>query len=197
HELTVADIEEDEIGAAAITFMEGFLWDPPEAKRAFVKAAEFAHKHGRSAAITLSDPFCVDRFRGEFVHLLRSGTIDTLLANLAELKSLYQTEDLNAAIEQVSRDCRLAAVTMGKNGAMAIKDGKSVWVPVYPVETVEDATGAGDLFASGFLLGAARGADMETALKLGCLCASEVISHIGARPQTNLKNLAARHGLAV
>ncbi|MEX0859372.1 MAG: adenosine kinase [Cucumibacter sp.] len=197
HELTVADIDEDEIGAATITFMEGFLWDPPEAKRAFVQAAEFAHKHGRSAAVTLSDAYCVDRFRGEFLHLLRAGTIDMLLANLAELKSLYQTDDLEAAIGQVSRDCRLAAITMGARGAMTIKDGEKVWVPVFPVEKVEDATGAGDLFAAGFLLGVARGQEMEAALKLGCLCASEVISHIGARPEANLKALAARHGLAV
>lgn len=196
HELTVDDIEESQIGAAAITFMEGFLWDPPEAKRAFVKAAEIAHKHGRSAAITLSDPFCVDRFRDEFLQLLRSGTIDTLLANLAELKSLYQTDDLNVAIEQVSKDCRLAAVTMSEHGAMVIKDGDAIAVPAFPTETVEDATGAGDLFAAGFLLGEARGQNMESALKLGCLCASEVISHIGARPEADLSALAANHGLS-
>jgi sugar/nucleoside kinase (ribokinase family) len=197
HELTVDDVDEDEIAAAAITFMEGFLWDPPEAKRAFLKAAEIAHAHGRLAALTLSDPFCVDRFRHEFLELIRSGTVDILLANLKELHALYETDDLNVAVEQAAKDCRRVAVTMSEHGAMAIADGKSLWVPAFPIDKVEDATGAGDLFAAGFLLALARGRQMEEALKLGCLSASEVITHVGARPQTSLKDLAARHGLGV
>ncbi|WP_029041009.1 adenosine kinase [Cucumibacter marinus] len=194
-ELTVNDIIEDEIGGSAITFMEGYLWDPPEAKRAFVKAAELAHKHGRSAAITLSDPFCVDRFRTEFIDLLRSGTIDTLLANEEELISLYQTATLDEAVTALKADCNRAAITRGANGAMTVVDGEVTEVPVYPVETVEDATGAGDLFASGFLYGLATGRRHHDALALGCLCAAEVITHVGARPVAHLKTLATKEGL--
>lgn len=197
HDLTENDIIEEQIGRASITFMEGYLWDPPEAKRAFVKAAHFAHKHERAAAITLSDPFCVDRFREEFLDLLRSKTCDYVFANVEELKSLYQTDDLGEAVQNIAKDAEIAAITMGADGAMAIYDGEVVTVPAFPVAKVEDATGAGDLFASGFLLGVARGQDMQSALKLGCLCASEVISHVGARPQANLLELAKEHGLTV
>lgn len=197
HDLTEADIIEDQIGRAAITFMEGYLWDPPEAKRAFVKAAHFAHKNERAAAITLSDPFCVGRFREEFLDLLRSKTCDYVFANVEELKSLYLTDDLSEAVQNIAKDTEIAAITMGADGAMAIKDGEVVTVPAFAVDHVEDATGAGDLFASGFLLGVARGQEMEEALKLGCLCASEVISHVGARPQEDLLALVKKHGLKI
>lgn len=197
HDLTEGDIAEDQIGSAAITFMEGFLWDPPEAKRAFVRAAHFAHKHERAAAITLSDPFCVDRFRSEFLDLLKSKTCDYVCANMAELKSLYETDDLHEAVQQIAQHAEVAAITMGADGAMAIKDGEVVTVPAFPVDKVVDATGAGDLFASGFLLGVARGQEMEEALKLGCMCASEIISHVGARPVEDLKELAGLNGLVV
>lgn len=197
HDLTEADILEDQIGGAAITFMEGYLWDPPEAKLAFVKAAHFAHKHERAAAITLSDPFCVNRFRDEFLDLLRSKTCDYVFANIEEAKALYETDDLHEAVQSLAKDCEIAAVTMGEQGAMAIANGEVITVPAYPVETIADATGAGDLFASGFLLGIARGQTTEEALKLGCLSASEVISHVGARPLKNLKALVQEHELAV
>lgn len=197
HELTVDDIDDEEIAGAAIVFMEGFLWDPPEAKRAFLKAAKIAHEHGRLAALTLSDPFCVDRFRHEFLELIRSGTVDILLSNLNELHALYETDDLNSAVAQVARDCRRVVVTMSEHGAMAVRDGESLWTPAFPIDELVDATGAGDLFAAGYLLATARGKEMEAALKLGCLCASEVITHIGARPLISLKELAAQHGLAV
>jgi sugar/nucleoside kinase (ribokinase family) len=197
HDLTEADMSEEQIGGAAITFMEGYLWDPPEAKRAFVKAAHFAHKHERAAAITLSDPFCVERFRDEFLDLLRSKTCDYVFANIEEIKSLYQTDDLREAVLQVAKDAEVAAITMGAEGAMAIRNGEVVSVPAFGVAQVVDATGAGDLFASGFLLGVARGQEMEEALKLGCLCASEVISHVGARPEKNLRQLAADNGLEI
>jgi sugar/nucleoside kinase (ribokinase family) len=195
HELTEADIVEDEIGGAAITYMEGFLWDPVEAKKAFVRAAHYAHKHERAAAFTLSDPFCVDRFRPEFLDLIRSKTIDYVFANVHELKSLYQTDDLGEAVREIAKDAELAAITMGADGAMAIHHGEIVSVPAFPVERVVDATGAGDLFASGFLLGMARGQTLESALRTGCLAASEVISHIGARPQLDLEDLTRQHGL--
>jgi sugar/nucleoside kinase (ribokinase family) len=196
HQLTEADILEDEIGGAAITYMEGFLWDPVEAKKAFVLAAHYAHKHERAAAFTLSDPFCVDRFRPEFIDLIQSKTIDYVFANVHELKSLYQTEDLGEAVRQIAKDAELAAITMGADGAMAIYNGEIVTVPAFPIDKVVDATGAGDLFASGFLLGMARGQTLESALKTGCLAANEVISHIGARPVKDLELLVRQHGLA-
>lgn len=195
HDLTEADIMEDQIGSAAVTFMEGYLWDPPEAKRAFVKAAHFAHKNERAAAITLSDPFCVNRFRDEFLDLIRSKTCDYVFANVDELKALYQTDDLQQAVRQIAEDAETAAITMGADGAMAIHNGEVVTVPAYPVAEIVDVTGAGDLFASGFLYGLAREYDMRHALQLGCLAASEVIAHVGARPMENLKDLAARHKL--
>lgn len=195
HDLTEADILEDQIGSAAVTFMEGYLWDPPEAKRAFVKAAHYAHKHERAAAITLSDPFCVNRFRDEFLDLIRSKTCDYVFANIDELKALYETDDLQQAVRQIAEDAEIAAITMGAEGAMAIHNGEVVTVPAYPVDEIVDVTGAGDLFASGFLFGLARNHYMRNALQLGCLAASEVISHVGARPITSLKELAAQNNL--
>ncbi|MEO6394695.1 MAG: adenosine kinase, partial [Devosia sp.] len=197
HQLTIADIKENEIGAAAVTYMEGYLWDPVEAKKAFVTAAHFAHKHERATAFTLSDPFCVNRFREEFLDLMRSKTIEIVFANIEEVKALYQTDSLQSAIQQIGKDCELAAVTMGAQGAMTIADGEVVTVPAYPVGGVVDATGAGDLFASGFLLAYARGRDLRTALQAGCLAASEVISHIGARPIRDLEQMAREHGVEV
>jgi sugar/nucleoside kinase (ribokinase family) len=196
HELTERDIKPDEIGAAAITYMEGFLWDPVEAKKAFVLAAHYAHKEERAAAFTLSDPFCVDRYRAEFLDLIRSKTIDYVFANVNELKSLYQTEDLGEAVREIAKDAEIAAITMGADGAMAVFNGEVISVPAFPVDKVVDATGAGDLFASGFLLGLARGQNIDSALKTGCLAASEVISHIGARPLVDLGELSRTHGLA-
>lgn len=196
HELTERDIRPDEIGGATITYMEGFLWDPVEAKKAFVLAAHYAHKHERAAAFTLSDPFCVDRYRGEFLDLIRSKTIDYVFANVNELKSLYETDDLGAAVREIAKDAEVAAITMGADGAMAVFNGEVISVPAFPVDKVVDATGAGDLFASGFLLGLARGQTMDSALKTGCLAASEVITHIGARPQLDLEELSQKHGLA-
>ncbi|MFD1253866.1 5-dehydro-2-deoxygluconokinase [Devosia equisanguinis] len=195
HQLTEADIHADEIGGAAVTYMEGFLWDPVEAKKAFVLAAHYAHKHERAAAFTLSDPFCVDRYRAEFLDLIRSKTIDYVFANVHELKSLYQTDDLGVAVREIAKDAEVAAITMGAEGAMAVFNGEIISVPAFPVEKVVDATGAGDLFAAGFLLGLARGQTMDSALKTGCLAASEVISHIGARPQLDLAELSQKHGL--
>ncbi|MEO8758552.1 MAG: adenosine kinase [Devosia sp.] len=196
-QLTVADIREEEIGAAAVTYMEGYLWDPPEAKKAFVAAAHFAHKHERPTAITLSDPFCVNRYRDEFLDLMRSKTIDYVFANIEEAKALYQTDNLQAAVQQIAKDCELAAITMGSQGAMAVMNGEIVTVPAYPVAGVVDATGAGDLFASGFLLALARGRDLRIALSAGCLAASEVISHIGARPMRELQQMAREHSVAI
>lgn len=196
HQLTVADIKEDEIGAAFVTYMEGFLWDPPEAKKAFVHAAHFAHKNERATAFTLSDPFCVNRYREEFLDLIRSKTIDVVFGNVEELKALYET-DFHNAVQAIAKDAELAAITMGADGAMVVDNGEIITVPAYPVPHVMDATGAGDLFASGFLLAYARGRDHQTALKAGCLAASEIISHYGARPELDLKKLIAEHEIAL
>jgi sugar/nucleoside kinase (ribokinase family) len=195
-QLTEADIKEDEIGAATVTYMEGYLWDPVEAKKAFVRAAHYAHKHERATSFTLSDPFCVGRYREEFLDLMRSQTIDYVFANLEELKSLYQTDSLAEAVQQIAKDAELAAITMGADGAMAIHNGEIITVPAYPVDLV-DATGAGDLFAAGFLLAVGRGQALDVALRSGCLAASEVISHVGARPVKNLQSLATEHGIAL
>lgn len=197
HQLTPADIKEEEIGAATVTYMEGFLWDPVEAKKAFVTAAHYAHKHERATSFTLSDPFCVNRYREEFLDLIRSKTIDIVFGNIEELKALYQTTSLADAVQGIARDAELAAITMGADGAMVVADGEVVTVPAYPVAQVVDVTGAGDLFASGFLLAYARGRDYRTALQAGCLAASEVISHIGARPVADLKALAAERGVGI
>jgi sugar/nucleoside kinase (ribokinase family) len=196
-QLTTADIKESEIGAAAVTYMEGYLWDPTEAKKAFIVAAHYAHKHERATSFTLSDPFCVNRYRDEFLDLMRSKTIDYVFANIEEVKALYETDNLQEAVQQLAKDCELAAVTMGAQGAMAIHDGEIVTVPAYPVPEVVDATGAGDLFASGFLLALSRERDFKTALAAGCLAASEVISHYGARPVRDLKQLAREHQVEV
>jgi len=197
HQLTPADIHEEEIGAATITYMEGYLWDPPEAKKAFVTAAHYAHKHERATSFTLSDPFCVNRYRDEFLDLMRSKTIDYVFANIEEVKALYETENLSEAVQAIAKDCEMAAITMGAQGAMAVHNGEVITVPAYPVDRVVDATGAGDLFASGFLLALARERDLGTALRAGCLAASEVISHIGARPMLDLYELTRETGIAL
>ncbi|MBP1862014.1 adenosine kinase [Rhizobium herbae] len=195
HQLTEADIDENHIGAATITFMEGFLWDPPEAKKAFLTAARYAHKHGKTVAFTLSDPFCVSRYRKEFLELIRSGTVDVLLANIHELLSLYQTADLREAVRLLKSDVPLAAVTMGSDGAMVVRHSEEISISAYPVAEVVDVTGAGDLFAAGFLLGISTGLEPAKALRLGCSSASEVITHIGARPESSLENYVRRQGI--
>jgi sugar/nucleoside kinase (ribokinase family) len=197
HQLTEADIHEDEIGAAGITYMEGYLWDPVEAKKAFVRAAYYAHKHERATSFTLSDPFCVNRFRDEFLDLMRSKTIDYVFANVEEVKSLYETDSLHNAVQGIAKDAELAAITLGADGAMVVHNGEIITVPAFPVSAVVDATGAGDLFASGFLLAVARGQELDMALRAGCLAASEVISHIGARPVRDLQQMAAENGIVL
>src|SRR5690606_11379427 len=147
------------VAASAITYMEGYLWDPPAAKAAFLKAAEIAHANGRKVSLTLSDSFCVDRYRSEFLGLLRDGTVDLLFANEHELKALYETADLDTAIAAVREDCAITALTLGAHGAMAISREETVRVPAAEVTDLVDLTGAGDLFASGFLLGQARNYD--------------------------------------
>ena len=195
--LSPDDIDADVVTTSAITYLEGYLWDPPEAKKAFRRAAAIAHHASRKVSITLSDSFCVDRFRDEFLELVRSRTVDILFANDAELKSLYQTSSLEAAVTALRQDCTLAAVTVGGDGALVVTAEGVTAVPAAPVETVADLTGAGDLFASGFLFGVARGMDLVDAARLGTIAAAEVIGHIGPRPTHSLRALAREAGFAL
>jgi adenosine kinase len=189
------DIDEEAVASAAITYLEGYLWDPPHAKDAFRKAAEVAHGAQRLVALSLSDAFCVDRWRGEFLHLLRSGTVDLLFCNEAELHSLYQTADFDTAVAALRGDARRAVVTRSAEGCIVIERQQTLAVPAFPVDTVVDTTGAGDLFAAGFLFGTACGLGDERAARLGALAAAEVISHLGARPEKSLSALAQENGL--
>jgi sugar/nucleoside kinase (ribokinase family) len=196
-ELMPADIDAAQVAASAMLYLEGYLWDPKSAKEAFVKASTIAHDSGRQVALTLSDSFCVDRYRGEFLDLMRKGTVDLIFANEAELHSLYQTADFDTALTQLRSDTKLGIVTRSEKGCVvASKDGV-VAVPAFPVQQMVDTTGAGDLFAAGFLFGLVRGAGHENCGRLGALAAAEVIQHIGARPQTSLKELAKKNGLPV
>ncbi|MDB5505101.1 MAG: PfkB [Tardiphaga sp.] len=196
-ELTPADIDEAAVAASSIVYLEGYLWDPKSAKEAFVKASTIAHGAGRQVALTLSDAFCVDRYRDEFVQLMRDGTVDLIFANESELHSLYQTADTDTALGQLRKDVKLGVVTRSEKGCMvASKDGV-IEVPAFPIDRLVDTTGAGDLFAAGFLFGLVRGADHKTCGKLAALAAAEVIQHIGARPQVSLKDLAQKSGLPV
>jgi adenosine kinase len=194
-ELTPADIDAATVEGAAITYLEGYLWDPPKAKEAFVEASRIAHGAGRKVAITLSDSFCVDRYRDEFLELMRTGKVDIVFANNHEVLSLYQTSDFGAAVEALSEDVALAAVTMGADGSMVVAGSERVSVPAPPVDEIVDKTGAGDLFASGFLYGLARGASHMDCAMLGSVAAGEILKHVGARPQHSLKERAQQEGL--
>jgi sugar/nucleoside kinase (ribokinase family) len=196
-ELTPADIEPAQIEAASITYLEGYLWDPKSAKEAFVKAATIAHGAGRQVALTLSDAFCVDRYRDEFLDLMRKGTVDLIFANEAELHSLYRTSDFDTALKQLQKDTKLGVVTRSEKGCVVASGDGVVSVPAFPIKQMVDTTGAGDLFAAGFLFGLVRNAGYVNAGKLGALAAAEVIQHIGARPQVSLKQLAQQNGLPV
>jgi sugar/nucleoside kinase (ribokinase family) len=196
-ELTPDDIDVAQVAASAIVYLEGYLWDPKSAKEAFVKASAIAHDSDRQVALTLSDAFCVGRYRAEFLDLMRNGTVDLIFANEAELTSLYETPDFDSALAQLRDDTKLGIVTRSEKGCVvASKDGV-VAVPAFPIQKLVDTTGAGDLFAAGFLFGLVRGAGYENAGRLGALAAAEIIQHIGARPQTSLKELAKKNGLPV
>jgi adenosine kinase len=191
------DIDEEMIASAAITYLEGYLWDPPHAKEAFLQAAKIAHANERQVALTLSDAFCVDRYREEFLDLIRTGTVDLIFANEAELRSLYQTADFDTAVAALKQDARLAVVTRSEKGCLVVTREESDAVPAAPIAKLVDATGAGDLFAAGFLVGLSRGSDYRNAARLGALAAAEVIQHLGARPEVSLKDLAQQNGLMV
>ncbi|MBN9454986.1 MAG: adenosine kinase, partial [Bosea sp.] len=193
--LSVADVDAKAVEAADIVYLEGYLWDPPAAKEAFRKASEIAHKAGGRVAITLSDSFCVDRYRDEFIGLIRNRMVDLVFANEHELKSLYETSDFDTALSWLRSENILAVVTRSEKGALAVTPDGIVEEPVFPVERVVDATGAGDLFAAGFLYGLTSNRETRDCLRLGALAAAEIISHIGARPDVRLKTLAGNEGL--
>jgi sugar/nucleoside kinase (ribokinase family) len=191
------DIDEKAIADASITYLEGYLWDPLHAKEAFLKAAKIAHGAGRKVALTLSDAFCVGRYRGEFLGLIRDKTVDIVFANESELLSLFETTDFDAAVKKLEADAVLAVVTRSEKGCLVVDAKGNVAVPAAPIARMVDATGAGDLFAAGFLVGHARGLSHAEAGKLGALAAAEVIQHIGARPEVSLKTLAQQAGLKI
>jgi sugar/nucleoside kinase (ribokinase family) len=193
-ELNGAEVKPDLIAAGKIVYLEGYLFDRAEAKSAFREAASIAAKAGRQVALTLSDGFCVDRHRDEFRRLIKD-QVDILFANESEITSLYQTSSFDEAARQARADVKLAVLTRSEKGAVIHSDGKTVAVPAAPVAKVVDTTGAGDLYASGFLFGYATGRDLETCGKLGSLAAAEIISHVGARPEQPLDTLARDNGL--
>ena len=194
-ELGPDDVEEEKAKASKVTYFEGYLWDPPLAKEAILKTAAIAHAAGREVSFTLSDPFCVDRFRDEFLQLMRSGTVDIVFANEHEMKSLYQTASFEAALAAFREDCKLGIVTRGAEGSVVVQGSTTVSVEPLKVDEVVDTTGAGDLFAAGFLFGYTRGLDFAHCGKLGSLAAGLVIQQVGPRLQISLKDAATQAGL--
>ena len=184
--LTPRDIDLEVIKAAKVTYLEGYLWDPEEAKEAFRTAAAAAREAGREVALSLSDPFCVDRHRADFRDLIE-GHVDILFANEAEIMSLYEVDDFDAAIEQVKGHCKIAVVTRSEKGSVVVSDAGVQAVAAAPVTQVIDTTGAGDAYAAGFLYGYTQGEVLATCARMGGIAAAEVISQMGARPETDLK----------
>lgn len=192
--LDQGEVDPELIEASSIVYLEGYLFDQPRAKEAFRQAVGIANRAGRKVALTLSDSFCVDRHRGEFLELIRSG-VGILFANESEITSLYETSDFDAAARRAAADTHLAVLTRSGRGSLILADGAAHQIPVEPVAEVVDTTGAGDLYAAGFLYGYARGCDLQTAGRLGSLAAAEIISHVGARPELNLSEMARAKGL--
>ncbi|MCP5366759.1 MAG: adenosine kinase [Hyphomicrobiales bacterium] len=184
------DIDEDLVAAAKVTYLEGYLWDPPQAKEAFRKAARVAEQAGRQVALSLSDPFCVDRHRGDFLELVENH-VDILFANEDEVMSLYQVADFDAALQRVRGHCQIAALTRSEKGAVIVAGDEVHVLDAEPVEKVVDTTGAGDSYAAGFLWGLTQGMDLATCGRLGGVVAAEIIGHMGARPDIPLRQLVA------
>lgn len=196
-DLSESDIDADTVKSSKIVYLEGYLWDPPAAKAAFVKAAKIAHEARQQVALSLSDAFCVDRYRTEFMSLIQERMVDILFANEAELVSLYQERDFDAALNKLRSERVLAAVTRSEKGCIVLSDADPIAVPAAPITSLVDTTGAGDLFAAGFLTGLVRDLDLATCARLGAVAAAEIIQHIGARPKVDLKALAGENGIAV
>ena len=187
--LSPDDIDEALIARGKILYLEGYLFDPPGAQEAFRVAAAVAHAAGRKVSLTLSDPFCVDRHRAAFLDLVER-PVDVLFANEAEIRSLYEVGDFDAALQRVCRHCEVAALTRGPRGSLVVGGDEVHVIDACPVDTLVDTTGAGDLYAAGFLFGLSHGVDLASCGRLGSLAAAEVISHVGARPTVPLAELA-------
>ncbi|MHA6642676.1 adenosine kinase [Mesorhizobium sp. A623] len=194
-ELGPNDVEGDKASNAKVTYFEGYLWDPPLAKEAIRQTAKLAHAAGREVAMTLSDSFCVDRYRDEFLDLMRSGTVDIVFANSNEIKSLYQTDSFDDAVALIRKDCKLAAVTRSEHGSVIVRGDETVTVEAARIGELVDTTGAGDLYAAGFLHGYTQGRDLKACGDLGSLAAGLVIQQIGPRPRQNLRDEAKKAGL--
>jgi len=182
------DVDAALIGRAKYLYLEGYLFDPPAAQEAFRVAADIAHAAGRKVSLTLSDPFCVTRHRAAFLDLVE-GHVDVLFANEAEICALYQVSDFDAALQRVRGHCEVAALTRSERGSVVVSGDEVHVVDAHPVDVVVDTTGAGDLYAAGFLFGLSRGLDLATCARLGSRAAAEVISHVGARPTSPLAQL--------
>jgi sugar/nucleoside kinase (ribokinase family) len=183
-------LDEQQIRDCAILYLEGYLWDPETPRYAMVRAIEVAREAGRKVAFTLSDTFCVDRHRDGFNELLAQGRIDILFANQAEIEALAGLAHLESAVAAIASKVETLVVTRSEDGALAARRGERADVPAEPIDQLVDTTGAGDLFAAGFLFGTARGKSLEQSLGLGAICAAEVIQHYGARPEKDLRALA-------
>jgi len=194
-ELGNGEIVPELIRTARITYLEGYLFDPPEAKAAFHEAARIAAEAGRQVALSLSDTFCVERHRAAFRSLIQGG-VDVLFGNQEEVCALYETDTLDDALAQLRAECTLAAVTRSGAGSIIMTPEDTIEVPAAQVDEVVDTTGAGDLYAAGFLHGLARGRPLAECGQLASLAAAEIISHIGARPETSLAEMARSNGLA-
>jgi len=189
NKLTPSDVDEDLISRAQYTYLEGYLWDPEEAKDAFRHAMRMAHQHGRKVALTLSDSFCVDRFRDEFKQLVTE--IDLLFANEDEICSLYEVDEFDDALQAVRSAGTMAALTRSEKGSLLMRGDEIHLIDAVPGVDVVDTTGAGDLYAAGVLAGLTQGRGLGEAGHMGAVAAAEVISHMGARPEADLKEMVA------
>lgn len=187
-DFSASDVDEDSIASSQVTYLEGYLFDKPPAKEAFYQAVKLAHKHNRKVALSLSDGFCVDRHRADFHALLKQG-VDILFANEVEATALYEKNSLDEVLPLIAADCPLVVITRGEKGAYILSGGKTTIVHAEPVAKVVDTTGAGDSFAAGFLYGITHGNNLPECGRIASICAAEVISHLGPRPQTNLQKL--------
>jgi sugar/nucleoside kinase (ribokinase family) len=188
-QLGPGDLDADLVARSQVLFLEGYLWDEPEAKEAFRRAVGIAHDAGNRVAFTLSDGFCVDRHRAEFLDLVEHH-VDVLFANEIEITSLYEVDEFDDALQRVQHHCEIAALTRSEKGSLIVTRDEVHLIDAHPVEHVVDTTGAGDLYAAGFLFGLTHGYDLGTAGRLGALAAAEVIGHLGPRPQVSLADLA-------
>jgi sugar/nucleoside kinase (ribokinase family) len=193
-ELGPEDVAAEWVSNAQVTYLEGYLWDPPAAKEAFRRAVDIAHGAGRRVALSLSDSFCVERYRAEFEDFVEH-SVDILFANEEEIMALYQADTFDAALQEVRAKCEIAALTRGSQGSVIVSVDEVHIIDPERVGEVVDTTGAGDLFAAGFLFGLTGGRDLGSCGRLGGIAAAEIISHLGARPEADLQQLISRQGL--